>query len=157
LSFGSGEDFVPKYIGNPYFLRGYDRDNFYTNGGCTPTPGQAASCNLNELFGSRVAVGNIELRFPLERNIPMGFVPVLLPPLDALLFTDVGMAWSHGQTIYFQRPANYNEAFQRYPLVSYGAGLRLNLYNIAMLRWDYAIPVSVHGSGYWRWSIGPNF
>jgi WD40 repeat protein len=157
LSFGAGEDFIPKYIGNPYFLRGYDRDNFYTGGGCTPEVGQAASCNLNELFGSRVAVGNIELRFPLERDIPVGFVPVVFPPLDALVFADVGMAWSRGQTVYFQRPSNYNEALQRYPLASYGAGLRLNLYNIAVLRWDYAIPLSIHGSGYWRWSIGPSF
>jgi hypothetical protein len=157
LSFGAGEDFIPKYIGNPYFLRGYDRDNFYTGGGCTPEVGQAASCNLNELFGSRVAVGNIELRFPLERDIPVGFVPVVFPPLDALVFADVGMAWSRGQTLYFQRPSNYNEALQRYPLASYGVGLRLNLYNIAVLRWDYAIPVSIHGSGYWRWSIGPSF
>jgi len=157
VSVGAGEDFIPKYIGNPYFLRGYDRDNFYTGGGCTPQVGQATSCNLNELFGSRVAVGNIELRFPLERDIPVGFLPIVFPPLDGLIFADVGMAWSHGQTIYWQRPGNYNEALQRYPLASYGAGLRLNLYNIAVLRWDYAIPLSIHGSGYWRWSIGPSF
>ncbi|HZS61923.1 MAG TPA: DPP IV N-terminal domain-containing protein, partial [Gemmatimonadaceae bacterium] len=157
LSFGAGENFIPKYIGNPYFLRGYDRDNFYTGGGCTPEAGQAASCNLNELFGSRVAVGNLELRFPLVRDIPVGFLPVVLPALDGLIFADVGMAWSRGQTIYLQRPRNYNEALQRYPLASYGAGLRLNLYNIAVLRWDYAIPLSIHGSGYWRWSIGPSF
>jgi len=73
------------------------------------------------------------------------------------VFADVGMAWSRGQAVYFQRPSNYNEALQRYPLASYGAGLRLNLYNIAVLRWDYAIPLSIHGSGYWRWSIGPSF
>jgi Tol biopolymer transport system component len=157
LSFGAGEDFIPKYIGNPYFLRGYDRDNFYTGGGCTPEVGQSASCNLNELFGSRVAVGNLELRFPLERDIPVGFLPVVFPPLDGLIFADVGMAWSRGQSIFLQRPRNYNEALQRYPLASYGAGLRLNLYNIAVLRWDYAIPLSIHGSGYWRWSIGPSF
>jgi Tol biopolymer transport system component len=157
LSYGAGEEFIPKYIGNPYFLRGYDRDNFYTGGGCTPDAGSAASCNLNELFGSRIALANIELRFPLERDIPLGFLPIVFPPLDGLFFADVGMAWSHGQTISFQRPANYNEALQRYPLASYGAGLRLNLYNIAVLRWDYAIPLSIHGSGYWRWSIGPNF
>jgi Tol biopolymer transport system component len=157
LSYGAGEDFVPKYIGNPYFLRGYDRDNFYTGGGCTPDANSATSCSLNELFGSRIALANIELRFPLERDIPLGFLPIVLPPLDGLLFTDAGMAWSHGQTIYLSRPRNYDEALQRYPLVSYGAGLRLNLYNIAVLRWDYAIPLSIHGSGYWRWSIGPNF
>ena len=28
-----------------------------------------------------------------------------------------------------------------YPLRSYGFGLRLNLFNYAILRWDYAVPV----------------
>ena len=36
--------------------------------------------------------------------------------------------------------SNFDVSTQRYPLRSYGAGLRLNLFNYAILRWDYAVP-----------------
>ena len=45
-----------------------------------------------------------------------------------------------------------------YPLRSYGFGLRLNLFNYAILRWDYAIPVDQDGhKGLWTWSLWPSF
>jgi outer membrane protein assembly factor BamA len=110
------------------------------------------------LLGSRVAVANVEARFPLLRGIPLGFAPVELPPLDGLFFYDAGLAWSRGQTVYGTRPANYNIATARYPLRSYGLGLRLNLFNYAILRWDYAIPVDQDGhKGVWTWSLWPSF
>ena len=38
------------------------------------------------------------------------------------------------------------------------SGLRLNLFNYAILRWDYAIPVDQDGhKGLWTWSLWPSF
>ena len=47
----------------------------------------------------------------------------------------------------------------RHLLRSYGAGVRVNLFNFALLRWDYAIPLDGpwKGDGYWRFSIAPSF
>ena len=117
------------------------------------------NCSAVQLLGSRVAVANAELRFPLVRRLELGVLPIALPPLDGLFFYDAGMAWSKGQTVYGGRPANYDGNKQRYPLRSYGFGLRLNLFNYAILRWDYAVPLDQLGGkrGFWTWSLWPSF
>ena len=56
------------------------------------------------------------------------------------------------------QPPNFDVSRQRYPLRSYGAGLRLNLFNYAILRWDYAVPIDQAGhKGVWTWSLWPSF
>jgi hypothetical protein len=46
----------------------------------------------------------------------------------------------------------------RYPLRSFGYGVRINVFNIAILKFDYAIPRdSAIRTGYWSWSIGQSF
>ncbi|HEX3866509.1 MAG TPA: BamA/TamA family outer membrane protein, partial [Gemmatimonadaceae bacterium] len=105
-----------------------------------------------------VAVGNVELRFPLVKRIELGFLPAPLPPVDGLFFYDEGLAWSRGQTVYGSRPDVLDISNARYPLRSYGAGLRINLSNYAILRWDYAIPIDQAGHrGLWTWSLWPSF
>lgn len=154
---GRDEEIFPKYIGRPEYVRGYDRANF---GGyeCTSTIGASASCNTVQLVGSRVAVANAELRFPLIRRFDLGSLPIGLPPVEGLLFYDAGLAWSKGQTVSLSKPANYNFETMRYPLTSYGFGLRVNLFNLAILRWDYAIPRDVTGrKANWTFSLGPSF
>jgi hypothetical protein len=47
---------------------------------------------------------------------------------------------------------------QRYPLRSFGVGLRVNLFNIAILKWDYAKPLDTPGrKPIWTFSLGPSF
>jgi hypothetical protein len=47
----------------------------------------------------------------------------------------------------------------RSPVRSYGAGIRLNLFGFALLRWDYSIALDRPGGkkGYWTWTLGPSF
>ena len=138
-------------------MRGYDRNStFYLS--CPVIGANPTNCSALQLLGSRVAVANAELRFPLVRRLELGFLPVDLPPVDGLLFYDAGIAWSRGQSISLTRPLGYDIASQRYPLRSYGFGLRLNLFNYAIMRWDYAIPVDQNGHrGVWTWSLWPSF
>ncbi len=160
LSIGRDETAFPKYIASPYFLRGYDRYDPLYNSSCgslVVTGSTSQVCNSIEGLGSRYVLGNVELRFPVIRRIDLGLLPISLPPVDGLIFYDIGSAWSKGQTLYFSQPANYNPSTQRYLLSSYGAGIRLNLYGFAIIRWDYAIPIDAGRKGYWRWSIGPSF
>ena len=43
-------------------------------------------------------------------------------------------------------------------LRSYGAGIRLNLFGFALVRWDYAIPLDrPNKKGYWMWTLGQSF
>ena len=157
ISIGRDETAFPKYIARPDYVRGYDRNSsFYLT--CPVIGANPSNCSAVQLLGSRVAVANAELRFPLIRRIELGFLPFEFPPLDGLFFYDAGLAWSRGQSVTAGRPAYYDVAKQRYPLRSYGFGLRLNLFNYAILRWDYAIPVDQVGRrALWTWSLWPSF
>lgn len=157
ISAGPDELEFPKYIGRPDFIRGYDRET-YAGGVCETSLSDPQSCSALQLLGSRVAFANAELRFPLVRQFVLGVLPIALPPVDGLFFYDVGAAWSKDQRLYPRRPDNYDFAYERYPLRSYGFGIRLNLFNIALVRWDYSIPLDgSNRKGYWFWTLGQSF
>jgi Tol biopolymer transport system component len=157
-SVGRDEEAFPKYIGRPEYVRGYDKANFYGYE-CTGFIGGGSNCDTQQLVGSRVAVFNAEVRFPLIRRFDLGTLPVGLPPIEGLFFFDAGLAWSKGQEVSFSQPADYDFTRQRYPLRSYGAGLRVNLFNLAILKWDYAIPLDKESGrkANWTFSLGPSF
>ena len=156
-SVGRDEGAFPKYIGRPEYVRGYDKANF-SGYECTGYIGGGANCATEQLVGSRVLVANAEIRFPLIRRFDLGTLPVGLPPIEGLIFYDAGLAWSKGQEVSLKKPDNYDFTLQRYPLRSYGAGIRVNLFNLAILKWDYAIPLDKPGrKANWTFSLGPSF
>ena len=156
VAVGPNETAFPKYIARPDFVRGYDRNAFFTT--CPIFDANTTNCSAVQLLGSRVAVANAELRFPIVREIELGILPMTLPPVEGLFFYDAGVAWSHGQKLLWSRPQDYDLTRERYPLRSYGFGLRVNLFNYAMLRWDYAVPLdSKERKGFWTWSLWPSF
>jgi Tol biopolymer transport system component len=157
VSVGPDETFFPKYIGRPDFVRGYDRANFNFVD-CTSIIGAGqTTCANAQLAGSRVAVFNAELRFPIIRRFDVGS-NFGLPPVDGLFFYDAGLAWSAGQTPHLgSAPANTDPSKIRYPLASYGAGIRVNLFNLAILRWDYARPLVGERKPNWTFSLGASY
>jgi Tol biopolymer transport system component len=157
LSIGPDETEFQKYVARPDFVRGYDSNStFYLS--CPVIGANPSNCSAVQLLGSRVAVANVELRFPVVRKLELGFLPMELPPLDGLFFYDAGLAWSSGQSVYMSRPQGYDVSRQRFPLRSYGFGLRLNLFNYAIVRWDFAVPIDQAGhKGRWTWSLWPSF
>ena len=157
VSIGPDEEQFKKYIARPDFVRGYDRNSLLFLS-CPLIGASDVNCSAVQLLGSRVAVANAELRFPLVRRFELGILPVALPPLDGLFFFDAGLAWAKDQRVHASQPATYDPARDRYPLRSYGMGLRLNLFNFAILRWDYAVPLDQKdGRGFWTWSLWPSF
>jgi len=151
------EQNFPKYIGRADMLRGYDRENYYSNSCQTVITGTSA-CSGTQLLGSRVALGNAELRFPVMRSFKARGTLIQLPPVDALFFADAGVAWSRGQSLTATRPEGYDWQTQRYLMRSYGYGFRMNLFNFAILRVDYSIPLDASSKrGYWYWTLGPSF
>lgn len=156
MSVGRDEGFFPKYIGRPDFVRGYDRANFnYFD--CTSVIGSQSTCNNQQLAGSRVAVFNEELRFPIIRRFDVGS-SFGLPPVDGLIFYDAGLAWGKGITPHLgNAPEGFDPNKDRYPLTSWGAGLRVNLFNLAILRWDYARPLVGGRKPNWTFSLGASY
>lgn len=162
---GRDERLFQFYIGRPDFVRGYDQSSFYGGYTCSAYLGSSAaygsSCATQQLVGSRVAVFNEELRFPIIRRFDLGSLPIGLPPVDGAIFYDAGLAWSRGQTISLTRPAGYDPSLdlQRYVLRSWGGSIRMNLFNFLILRWDYARPLDRPNFHRWFWtfSIGPTF
>jgi Tol biopolymer transport system component len=163
VNVGSGESLFPQYLAQPYnpgYIRGYDREAYLSsNCGVIGTSTTASSsCSATQLLGSRIAMGSVELRFPLIRRFDLGFLPITMPPVDGEFFYDAGMAWAGGQSVTLTQPANYDPTTMRYFLRSFGYGVRVNVFNIALLKFDYAIPRdSFNNKGYWNWSIGQSF
>jgi outer membrane protein assembly factor BamA len=159
LTVGRDEARFPKWIGRPDFVRGYNREDIGSFG-CTGLPSDdGSSCSASELIGSRVAFANAELRFPMIRrygnrtNLLGG-----LPPIDGLFFYDAGVAWSKGQSVSLSRPADLSVDTARGLLQSYGFGIRMNLFGIAVIRWDWAVPVSRPGAkGFGTWFFGASY
>ena len=158
-SIGRDESFFQNYIGRPDYIRGYDRANFgfYECTSALGVTSATSQCANQQLAGSRVAVANEELRFPIIRRFGIGSFG--LPPVDGHFFYDAGLAWSAGQKVYLAKPANYNPTgdTQRYALTSYGFGLRVNIFNLAILQWDYAKPQAQGRKPNWTFSLGAGF
>jgi Tol biopolymer transport system component len=91
----SAEDTVmfPLFLGYPNFVRGYDFGSFDFQSECGNAGGN--SCPVfNQLLGSKMLVGNIELRFPLFGVLGVGSGYYGILPVDAAIFYDAGVAWS---------------------------------------------------------------
>ena len=155
LSYGRDADSLQKYLGYSDLIRGYDDQSFsITNDNCPVTVANAQRCN--RLLGSKLAFGNIELRFPIVRGGLAGVIP--LPPIEGAFFYDVGTTWFNGQKVEFRRDRQDNPANVRSLLTSYGFGVRVNLFNYVILQWDYAIPQDSPGRhGFWQFSLYPTF
>ncbi len=161
--FGRDADLFPQFLGQTDLLRGYTAGSLINNEcvkpGNTTTTGQTGCQELDQLIGSRIAVGSVELRFPLTRSLVLGFLPVGLPPIEGALFYDIGLAWNSDSRIVWNRASDANFETVRKPLRSWGGSLRVNVLGFVVLRIDYTKPLDrpEHPSPYWTLSVGPTF
>jgi outer membrane protein assembly factor BamA len=149
--YGTGSEdrrLMPLFIGYPEFVRGYGVDSF-SSGECATS----ASCpTFDQLVGSRMMIGNVELRFPLLR--PFGVSDRMYGPLpvEVAFFLDGGVTWNRGQ-----KPSFFNGG-TREPVTSGGITLRANLLGFAVAQIDYARPFDRPGRGWiWGFSLTPGF
>jgi outer membrane protein assembly factor BamA len=163
LSFGRyGRDAerFPIFLGTTELLRGYTYGSFRDNE-CIADPGnssQTGCAELDQLIGSKIAVANVELRFPLTRSLVLGFLPIGFPPIEAAVFYDAGLAWSEGSVVKLNRAAGENPALVRAPLKSWGGSIRVNMLGLMILRFDYTKPIDRPlKKNYWTISLGPTF
>lgn len=158
---GRDAELFPIYLGSTELIRGYTSGSF-RNHECdspsTPSGGYTGCIGLDQLIGSRIAVGNVELRFPLTRSLVLGFLPIGLPPVEAALFYDIGVAWGTGDRVKWSRSAGDDPLLVRTPVRSYGTSIRANLLGFVILRFDYTKPLDrSFNKPYWTVSLGPTF
>jgi Tol biopolymer transport system component len=147
------ETFRPNYLGYEWFMRGYNPNN--VNDDCRRGADPAACEVLQALQGSRVAVANAELRFPLIQQLAFGFAPVGLPPIEGFLFGDAGTAWRSGLTPVFE--LGLQEGPNRGIFTSYGAGARVNIFGYLILEASYVNPQERARGWHWQFAIQPGF
>ncbi len=158
---GRDEQQFRLFAGIPDFIRGYTSGSFQrneclTDAGTSSFTGCAA---LDQLIGTRIAMGSAELRWPLflgARVLPMAF-----PAIEGVAFYDGLIAWEKGMKVRLKRDENDPDQTVdkvRTPLTSLGVGVRANILNFLILRADYAFPLQRPGiKGYWTISLGPTF
>jgi outer membrane protein assembly factor BamA len=136
------------FLGYPGLVRGYDQNSFEST---ECVGGTAGSCPaFDRLIGSRVAIANAELRFPIWGAFggSQFYGPL---PVEAALFTDAGIAWGRSERVGFA-PGDHE------PVVSVGAALRVNVLGFAVAEIDYVRPLDRPGRGWlWQFSLRPGF
>lgn len=140
------------YLGYQSLIRGYDYGSFTSNE-CVSSGGTSDGTicpTLDQLYGSRVATGNLEARVPLLGAL--GLLPSPgIPPVELAAFFDAGVAWDHdtNSTLF---------GGSRKVLSSYGAAVRVNLFGFAVGEADLVHPNNRPGKGwYWQFGIQPGF
>jgi hypothetical protein len=158
--FGRDADRFPVYLGSTELIRGYTAGSI-RNHECVANQQQASQtgcAELDQLIGSKIAVGNIELRFPLTRSLVLGFLPVGFPPIEGAIFYDIGMAWDDASTVKWHRAAGDDPVLVRTPLRSWGGSIRANVFGLLIMRFDYTKPIDRQlKHSYWTISLGPTF
>jgi len=158
--FGRDADRFPVFLGSTELIRGYTAGSFRSHECAvnTQTSSQTGCSDLDQLIGSKIAVGNVELRFPLTRSLVLGFLPVGFPPIEGALFYDIGMAWNDASVIKWHRGVSEDPLLVRTPLRSWGGSIRANVFGLLIMRLDYTKPLNrALKHAYWTVSLGPTF
>ena len=81
--------------------------------------------SINQIFGSRILVGNLEWRIPLSGPERLGLIKSNIFLTELSLFGDAGVAWdSSSEPVWEQEAVDPSE---RVPFLSTGLSLRVNL------------------------------
>ena len=149
--YGSGAEdtrLTPLFLGYQGLVRGYDFGSFDANE-CESVDLMACPA-FDRLNGSRVAIANAELRFPLlglfsRRNFYGPF------PIEMALFADAGMAWTSSDKPRFA-------GGERDWVRSAGVALRVNVLGFAIAEFDYVRPLDRSRRGWlWQFGLTPGF
>jgi hypothetical protein len=145
----SAEDsrLVPMYIGYPGLVRGFNNGLFSSN---QYGYFQDSTLASDPLYGSKILVGNLELRFPLFGlfGIGPGYYGYL--PIELAAFVDGGVAWTRSEKPRFL-------GGNREILSSAGGALRFNFFGFAVMEFDYVHPMNPSGNWLWEFNLNEGF
>jgi len=150
--YGSGAEdsrLVPLFLGYTGLVRGYDYNSFTSDELVPDSAGNVPI--LDRLFGTRLLVGNLELRFPLLGLFGIGKGYYGFLPIEFAAFYDTGVAWQTGIKPSFL-------GGDRKLVSSIGIAFRLNLFGYAVAEADYVKPLDRPLQGwFWQFNLTPGF
>jgi outer membrane protein assembly factor BamA len=122
----------PMFIGYSSIVRGYDRGSFQGSECVNGTANDPCPV-FDQLFGSRILIGNAELRFPPFGLLGLGGGYYGILPIEAGIFYDAGVAWTQ---------ADKAKLFggTRNLVRSAGVSFRMNLLGYAIGQMDIVRP-----------------
>jgi hypothetical protein len=103
---------------------------------------------VDRLFGSRLAVGNIELRVPLIGDDRYGLINFPFLPTELALFVDGGTAWTGSVGL---------GSGGRTPVFSSGASARFNIFGALVAEVYYALPFQRTTGARWGFQLVPGW
>lgn len=108
---------------------------------------------INQIFGSRMLVGNVEWRLPFSGPERLAVIPSRIVFTELSLFVDGGLAWTEDEKPTVERSSD--PSFDRIPFVSTGVSMRVNLFGMIIIEPFYAFPW--RGDRFDRGVFGLNF
>jgi len=140
----------PLFIGYPSLVRGYDIGSFNANECGSST---IACPVVDQLFGSRIVVASMELRFPLFGLLHAGGGYYGILPVEAGLFYDAGAAWTGNDGV-----QGVGSGGSHHIVRSAGATFRMNLFGFAIGQMDVVHPFERPTKNWMvRFSLTPAF
>lgn len=163
---GSGR-LYPLYLGYGSLVRGYTSGSFPERSIGQPDPYNSFN---SRLFGSKMAVANVELRLPLLGVSQLGLINFPYLPTELVAFADAGMAWGSVQryrllTDNGQETRSLGVPFsEQEPVLSAGISARVSVLGALILEPYYAFPFSrynnagdISSGGVWGLNLTPGW
>ncbi len=153
--------FYPLYIAYWDLVRGYESFSSAELSVYQQDPDNAF--DPNRLYGSKMLMGNVELRFPLLGVLGIGKGYFGAWPLEFFGFFDWGIAYAQNPGYWWggETPEDVKPTFlggNRKPISSAGIGLRTNLFGYLILGLNYVYPIDRPVRGWHlQLSISPGF
>ena len=155
--YGKGADdsrLYPMFIGYETMIRGYTWESFNA---VETDPGSGEYFDFERLFGSKMFLFNLELRFPLFGVLGVGKGYYGVFPVDFIAFYDMGVAWGRDNYGVDHKPS-FLFGGDRNFLRSYGVGLRLNLFGALVAGVNLVKPIDrPNNKWHWEFSFWPGF
>ena len=141
---GIGDLFVRETLGAPYqlaFVRGYSFSSFDRR-----TCQVGERCVVDNLYGTRVALGSAEIRLPLLGPEVLGVSTFQYVPTDLVFFADAGVSWTDENldniALRTSIPARQSQGITgertAQPVTSAGVSARVNLLGAVVFEMFYA-------------------
>lgn len=145
---GNANQIAPLYIGSPWYIRGYEFNN----------ASELLLQNDNsvqQLFGSKLFVGNFEVRIPFTGPERLALIKSKFLFTDLAFFVDAGVAFNRFSD--FQTGLDGTSQFAALPVASAGISARINVFGAMIVEPYYAFPIQQNTRGTFGFNIIPGW
>ncbi|MGA2612132.1 MAG: BamA/TamA family outer membrane protein [Spirochaetia bacterium] len=140
------------YLGESDLVRGYE---YYSIIGVEGAGSSGNIPQLNRLFGSKIAVVNLELRIPVLGSDQFGLLKFPWLPTELVGFFDGGVAWTENDPPVLAISA---DQYARVPIFSAGAAVRVNILGAFVVQIYWAWPFERQNiGGSWGFVLEPGW